>query len=482
MRDEVVMGVDVGTTRVKAGVLTAAGAELYGVAAPTPWRLSADGPQADPVELGDVAVRVAATAARRAMEDGRHVSALAVTGMAETGVLLDRQGRPLAPAYAWHHTLGDPTRVVEALGRGHFIEVTGRDCTISPSIVKLDMLRTQGHRFARGQRWLNVPDYVAWRLSGVQAAEISTATRTGLVDVPARAWWDEALEFLGAGRWLVAGDLVPGGIALGPTSPDGPPALRGVTVATGGHDHPVAALGAGATEPASLAFSLGTAEAQVRIVTPPVSTRDIRRIVEYGGTVDWHPLGDRLTVLGAVPAGITLMRLAQMLGCAGDADRRALSEAALDVQPPTSLRLSDVTFDSFSLRGIGDGLSPAALWRCAVDSVVELSGDLTERITMVLGPHARPVAFGGWLTDPLVARARRRQLGPTAVFCDLAEPGIVGAAVLAARAVGMPISAPGSVHTTGTDAGEGVSTQRNQDRPGTARHQLHSTENRETHT
>jgi sugar (pentulose or hexulose) kinase len=449
--DNVALGIDVGTTRIKAEVVALDAAELHCEAALTPWRQVADGPQADLDEIADVAVAVATAAADWAEVRGHKVVAIGVTGMAETGALLDSRSRPLAPAFAWHHTLGDPGRVQEALGRQHFILTTGRDCSISPSIIKLDMLRQRGHRFTRGQRWLNIPDYVAWRLCGVQAAEISTSSRTGLVDIAAGTWWDEALEFLGAGRWLLPGELVPGGTLLGRTLPSLPASLQHAKVATGGHDHPVGALAAGDSTPGFMGLSLGTAEAQVRIITSNLHPEAMIKVVQGGGTVDWHPLGDRWTVLGALPTGITLARLATLLGCETVADRIALSRAALDGPDPgpdpdpdrQGLHLDNVTFDSFDLRGISDEISRPALWRRAVEELVEESGALMARMEAVLGPYASAAVFGGWLNDPLVSQVRSVQLGPDVAIAKLLEPGAVGAALLAAWAAGEIAGPPG---------------------------------------
>ena len=450
MGDSVALGIDVGTTRIKAEVVGLDAAELHCEAALTPWQQRSDGPAADLDELGDVALVVAGAAADWAQAHGHKVVAIGVTGMAETGALLDAHSRPLAPAFAWHHTLGDPVRVQRALGRQHFMLTTGRDCSISPSIIKLDMLRQRGHRFTPGQRWLNIPDYIAWRLCGVQAAEISTSSRTGLVDIAAGTWWDEALEFLGAGRWLLPGELVTGGTLLGRVLPSMPASLQQASVATGGHDHPVGALATGDSAPGFLGLSLGTAEAQVRIITPDLTPEDRMTVVQGGGTVDWHPLGDRWTVLGALPTGITLARLATLLGCESVADRMALSRAALDCPDPggelgelPELHLDNVTFDGFDLRGITDGVSRPAVWRRAVEQLLDDSSALMARMEAVVGPHAQAAAFGGWLNDPLVSQVRSAQLGPDATLASVLEPGAVGAALLAAWAAKEIVSPPG---------------------------------------
>jgi len=162
------------------------------------------------------------------------------------------------------------------------------------------------------------------------------------------------------------------------------------------------------------------------------------------GTVDWHPLGDRWTVLGALPTGITLARLATLLGCETVADRMALSSAALDCPDPgPELHLDNVTYDGFDLRGITDGVSRPAVWRRAMEDLVEDSSALMARTEAVLGPYAHAAVFGGWLNDPCVAQLRSAQLGTGAVNASVLEPGAVGAALLAAWAAGEIVGPPG---------------------------------------
>jgi sugar (pentulose or hexulose) kinase len=434
----VALGIDMGTTAIKAATVGLDGSELDVVSVLTPWTQSADGPQLDVDALGDLAVALAGQAAQRAADAGRTVRAVGVTGMAETGALLGPDGHALAPGFAWHHTLGNPDRVQEALGRRTFIRTTGRDATISPSIVKLDMLRAGGHVFAPGQCWLNIPDYVAYRLSGVRAAELSTSCRTGLVDLRTATWWDEALEFLGTGRWLLPGDPVPGGTLLGPVRDDAPAALRGAVAGTGGHDHPTASVGIGCTGPDDLALSLGTAEAQLRFLLPPVDPQVVERLVALGGSVDWHPLGDRLTVVLALPTGITLARLARLLGCSTTEDRLALSRAALATggEGRDGVRLDRPTWDSFALTAISDEATRVGTWRSVTAQLTETARSFMAQVSEVVGPWRRAVAFGGSVRDPLFRRLRDEAFGAGLEYVDVEEPGTVGAALLAARAAG----------------------------------------------
>ena len=430
---DVAIGIDVGTTRVKASVVSAGRRELRCFSAPTPWQSVEGQLQVDLGELGDVALRLAGEAAAWGRDAGHAVAGVASTGMAETGALLGADGAVLAPGFAWHHTLGDAGRVEAALG--DFIAVAGRSCTLAPSIVKLDHLRTTGHRFRPGQTWLNVPDYVAWRLCGVRAAEMSTSSRTGLVDILGKRWWVDALEFLDAGLWLVPDELLPCGVRLGEAAGDVPDSLRGVAVCTGGHDHPTAALSVGGEQVGTLDMSLGTAEAQLRIVAPPLSRDQVVALVGAGASVDLHPLGDRLTVLSALPTGMTLERLATVLGACDLESRRALSQEALACEP-ARVRLANVTLDDFGIEGISDGATRAGLWRAAAEQLVADSVATTASAEAILGPPRQIKTFGGWIKDPLVA-ALRAPLGQRAQPDEPEEPGAMGAALMALKGAGV---------------------------------------------
>src|SRR4029077_6523532 len=83
--------------------------------------------------------------------------------------------------------------------------------------------------------------------------------------------------------------------------------------------------------------------------------------------------------------------------------------------------------------GIGDGESPAHLWRAALESVTEQAAQIHDAMSIVSGRHRTLVVTGGWSsTDGLVA-VKRRRLGDL-IRADVNEAGARGAALLAARA------------------------------------------------
>ena len=76
---------------------------------------------------------MAATAAALEHAPDGPVIGVGVTSMAETGVLLDRHGRSLAPAIAWHDARGkaEAARLAVDLGPERFPDRTGLPVRIS---------------------------------------------------------------------------------------------------------------------------------------------------------------------------------------------------------------------------------------------------------------------------------------------------------------------------------------------------------------
>jgi sugar (pentulose or hexulose) kinase len=432
---ELLVGIDVGTTACKAAVVAADdGAELAHGSAPTPWTQVPTGAELPAEALFASAAAAAAGALGRATA-GRVVG-VGVTSMAETGVLLDREGRPLAPAIAWHDARGrqEAARLAADLGAERFSARTGLPVRPLFSIAKYAWLRANHPEVAGAVRWLGVAEWVLHRLGGDQVAEYSLASRTGLLDVGRRAWWDEALTWAGAPRGLMA-ELVQAGSPAGRASGGRLPRLAGAVLTVAGHDHLSASVGAGATRPGDLFDSCGTAEALVRAVPPPVAPDEVRRLVAAQVTVGWHVLPGQHALLGASRAGLALQRFLDLLGAAGQG-RAELDLAAAAVPPGSGgLTVREVFGERSALDGIGDHLGPAWVWRAALEAVAERAAELRGQIEAVAGPSRRLVLAGGWARSPAVRSVKLARLGPFE-HPPVTEAGARGAALLGGVAAG----------------------------------------------
>jgi sugar (pentulose or hexulose) kinase len=432
---ELLVGIDVGTTLCKAAVVRAGdGSEVAHGAVRTPWTDVPTGAEVAPTELLDAAL--AATASALEQAPGGPVVGVGVTSMAETGVLLDRRGRPVAPAIAWHDARGqaEAARLGTDLGAGRFSARTGLPVRPLWSVAKYAWLRANHPEVAGAVRWLGVAEWVVHGLGGDQVAELSLASRTGLLDRDRRAWWDEARAWAGAPPGLLA-ELVQAGSPAGRAGGDPLPRLAGATLTVAGHDHLGASVGAGATRPGDLFDSCGTAEALVRAVPPPVSPADVSRLVAAHVTVGCHVLPGQHVLLGSSRAGLALRRFLDLLGV-DDQAREELDRATAAVPPGGGgLTVRDVFGERAALEGIGPGVGPAQVWRAALEAVAARAGELRGHLESVAGPSRRLVLAGGWAHSPAVRSVKRAVLGPYD-WPRVTQAGARGAALLAGIAAG----------------------------------------------
>src|SRR2546423_11044367 len=104
MAGRIVAGMDLGSTAIKLLVADEHGAELVVEQVPTPWRAGPSGTATlDAEDLVGAATRLLHAASPRlaALTDAP-VAALAVSGMGETGMVIDNRGKAAAPAFAWY--------------------------------------------------------------------------------------------------------------------------------------------------------------------------------------------------------------------------------------------------------------------------------------------------------------------------------------------------------------------------------------------
>jgi sugar (pentulose or hexulose) kinase len=400
------LGLDAGTSAVKAAVIDDSGAEVAHGRAPTPWETVPTGAEIDPDALLTAALAAAAQALDAAPEG--QVAGIGVASMAETGVLLDDDGRPAAPAIAWHDERGAEQAERIAAELPGFPARTGLPASRLCTLAKYAWMREQG--WAPGARWLNVAEWIVFGLGGEPAAELSLASRTGFYDLHAQAPWHEALAWAGAPLDLVD-DPVPAGTPMGEAEL---PRARGALLTVAGHDHLSAAVGAGAAGEGDVLDSCGTAEAFVR-ATAPRSPEQAARAVECGVTVGWHAAPGRQALLGAQNSGAALRDLLAELGVPVE-QRDALEAAALEPAPESR---------------------EAAAYRDALESFGAGGAEILARMNEIAGqPHRRLVVTGGWAEGVAARAVKARHLGPfehsAAIFT-----GARGAALAAGRAAGL---------------------------------------------
>lgn len=258
------VGFDVGTTSLKAVVYDVERGDVVGVGSrrtPT-YHPRPEWSEFDAEEIwGELC---AALREALAQAGPGEVAAVGVASMGEAGVVLDANGRVRTPAIAWYCPRTEPqSREWEAtLGRARLFAITGQLVEAKFSAHKIRWLRQHlPEAFAPGWRWLCMPDFVLWKLTGAFATDYSIASRTLLFDQRRRDWSDELLDHAAIPRYALpalhlSGTAV-GRVTKAAAERTGLPA--GIPAATGGHDHLCAALAVGMTDPGRFVESMGTA-------------------------------------------------------------------------------------------------------------------------------------------------------------------------------------------------------------------------------
>lgn len=213
---DAVIGVDIGTTFIKAVVYDSQLRPRGDGTVRTPWSPTETGAEIHPVRLAEAAISAIEMALRHAHEVTAAV-AIGVTGMGETGVLVDGGGEAVAPAIAWHDQRGRDQ--AEALERDlpGFALIAGRRANDRPSVVKWRWLADEGVDLRQVRRWMSVAEWVVASLGGTPASELSLASRTGAIDVRRRSVSDEVLDRRSGVLRARCGDRVITTITLNPS-------------------------------------------------------------------------------------------------------------------------------------------------------------------------------------------------------------------------------------------------------------------------
>jgi len=291
------VGIDVGTTGVKAIAISAGGKVLarsergYPLSTPRPgWS------EQDPEDWWR------ATEAALDELEVEDVVGIGLSGQMHGLVVLDDAGRVLRPAILWNdqRTAAECAEIEELVGLERLIELTGNRALTGFTAPKLLWLRRhEPDTYARVRHVLLPKDYVRLRLTAEHAIDAADASGTLLLDVANRRWSDDMLDSLALPReWLppvLESPDVSGHVGVSNRL------LQGVPVAAGAGDQPAAALGVGIDRPGPLSVVLGTSGV-VLAALPAYHADPQARVHAFCHAVPgtWQAMGVMLSAAGSL--------------------------------------------------------------------------------------------------------------------------------------------------------------------------------------
>ena len=385
---QTLLGIDLGTTGVKAALFAADDGHVisdafvdYPLYHPHPgWA------EQNPADWWEATVSAIRTCLAFAAVAGVHpsdVRGVGLSGQMHGVVLLDANQQVLRPCIIWADQRSDAQCrwMTEKVGASELIEYVSNPALTGFSAPKLLWIRdNEPEIFARGRTMLLPKDYIRYRLTGVMAMEISDAAGTCLLDVKHGVWSQEVLRAIKLEPSLlppvVAADAVSGTITAEVAELTGLPV--GTPLAGGGADNACGAVGNGIVVPGLALVSIGTSGVVLAHANAPQvdTSGPVPRVHTFNHAVPhaWYLMG---VTQGA---GLSLRWVRDNLG---------LPEMALE-------RWADI--DAYELLSReAAGVPPGCE---GLIFLPYLQGERT--------PHLDPYARGGWIG--LTASHTRRHL------------------------------------------------------------------------
>ncbi len=317
------LGIDIGTSGVKAVVLDSHGSVVgQGTAALTVQRPHPLWSEQDPDAWWQ-----ATTAAVQAIDPSvrRSVRGVGLAGQMHGATLLDADDRPLRPAILWND--GRSFAQCAALERAvpDLRAIAGN--IAMPGFTAPKLLWVREHEpdvFAKIATVLLPKDYVRLLMTGDKASDLSDSAGTLWLDVGGRCWSDALLGACGLTQAqmprLYEGTQITGTLTDAVAELWG---MRQVPVAAGGGDNAAGAVGVGVVKDGDALLSLGTSGV-IFVATSDFRPNPDRAVHAFCHALPgmWHQMSVHLSAASCIDW------VARITGAAGAADLFARAEAA----------------------------------------------------------------------------------------------------------------------------------------------------------
>lgn len=283
------LGIDIGTSRVKAVLFDQHFTACASAAENTSPRLSANGyAEQDMTQLWHSVLAILRQIARHpALQAGR-LRAIGLAGQGEGVWLSDEQGEPVGPGILWsdtrsHELMSDLLRR-PGFDRRYFAD-TGTHLQPCNTSLQLYWLKQyQPARLAAARYLFFAKDWIRFRLTGVAALELTDAS-SSLLNQQTGSWSSVVMNEMGLNELLPLFPRCWPRMPLAGTLSDAVAALTGLPAATpvaaGALDVCSAALGCGAVNEGDIYTILGTTCCTGIVCRGPQTVNEATRFVTH---------------------------------------------------------------------------------------------------------------------------------------------------------------------------------------------------------
>ncbi|RRA97606.1 gluconokinase [Larkinella rosea] len=273
-----ILGVDIGTTNVKAlAFQPETGQVIAHASAPLTTLNPKPGyAEQDPVDVWTNLTSVLAEVCREVNQQKGHIEAVGFSSAMHSILGVDDQGKPLTNAILWSDNRAEKQAAAlrqTPLGKDIY-QKTGTPLHPMIPLCKLAWFRDHNLRLLRrATGWISLKEFIWHKLTGRYQIDYSIATATGLFDSARREWYAPALEFAGV-RIEQLAEPVPTTYAVPLQNSNVPKVisdeLAEAKLYIGASDGCLANLGAGAIEAGITTITIGTSGAIRRTSQRPL--------------------------------------------------------------------------------------------------------------------------------------------------------------------------------------------------------------------
>lgn len=444
-----ILGIDIGTTSTKVVLFSASGASLdqhtvgYPLLSPQP-----DVQEQDPEEIYQAVVGSVRTVMQRHPDRLKALIGLSFSTAMHSLIAVDDAGQPLTRSITWADRRSTPwaSKIRQGCDAYDLYARTGTPIHPMSPLVKLMWLRNeQPDLFRQAAKFISIKEYVIYRWFAQYVVDYSIANATGLFNMKALDWDEEALALAGVTPAQLS-QLVPTTHILSPMISEaadsmGLPAHMPVVI--GASDGALGNLGMGAMTPDVVAITVGTSGA-VRAMVDRPQTDPKERLFCYALTENHWVIG------GATNnGGIILRWVREQLAMAEADTARLLRENPYDILTAIAATIpagsEGLIFHPYlagersplwnanargSFFGLGLHHTKAHMIRAVLEGIVYNLHVVLVALQDVVGPASSIQATGGFAHSTLWRQMLADVFNRIVTVPEVHESSCFGAAVL----------------------------------------------------
>ena len=331
--ERTVLGIDIGTTSVKAVLVSSAGRIVDEVSAPHDLiSLKTGWAEENAHDWWRNTMTVLNRLKERNSEPFERAECIGVTGMVPAIVMLDNAGEPIRNTIQQNdaRAVDQIERITQALDQEKLFELTGGYTNQQHVLPRMLWVRdNEPDIFARLDKVLGSYDYIVYKLTGELSIEMNWAVESGLFDIRRQVWLTDQMEQFGFDpEWFPT--VNPSMSIVGTVTEEAArlTGLRpGIPVIAGSADHVASTLSAGILEQGDLLIKFGGA-GDILYCTEEIKTS--RKLF-----FDYHIVPDKYLINGCMAASGSLVKwyLGDILENYGGTALKELDEAASHLPP-----------------------------------------------------------------------------------------------------------------------------------------------------